>query len=100
MKLSWILVIVLLVIVAVFSVQNAEPMTVRFFGWEITMSAALVILLAALAGALVGLIVGATSRRPRPPAEPQWQPKPLPEPEPEPRPTSLSPPPEDGLGNR
>lgn len=94
MKLSWIFVIVLLVAVAVFSVQNAEPMTVRFFGWEITMSAALVILLAALAGALVGLIVGAMSRKPRPAAEvpPQPQPRSLPEPEPIPRSTPLSPP--------
>lgn len=79
MKLSWIFVLVLLVIVAVFSVQNAEPVTVRFFAWEITMSAALVILLAALLGALVGLTVGAMSRR---------APKPLPDPAPLPEPPS------------
>lgn len=71
MKLSWILVIILLVTVAVFSVQNADPIQVRFLGWEITMSAALVIQLAALLGGIVGLTVGACSRRkPAPRAEP------------------------------
>jgi uncharacterized integral membrane protein len=65
MKLSWILLILLLVFVAIFSVQNAEPMTVRLLSWEITMSAALVIQLAALLGALVGLTAGARSRRSR-----------------------------------
>lgn len=63
MKFSWILVIALLVFVSVFSVQNAGPITVHFLAWEITMSAALVIQLAALLGGLVGLAVGAWSRR-------------------------------------
>jgi uncharacterized integral membrane protein len=63
MKLTWILVILLLVFVAIFSVQNAAPITVYFLPWEITMSAALVIQLAALLGALVGLATGAASRR-------------------------------------
>jgi uncharacterized integral membrane protein len=63
MKLTLITVILLLVFVAVFSVQNAEPITVYFLSWGITMSAALVIQLAALIGALVGLAAGAASRR-------------------------------------
>jgi uncharacterized integral membrane protein len=63
MKLSWIFIITLLVFVAVFSVQNAEPITVRFLGWQFAMSAALVIQLAALLGGLVGLVCGAWSRR-------------------------------------
>ena len=63
MKFTWITVILLLVFVAIFSVQNAEPITVHFLSWEIAMSAALVIQLAALIGGLVGLAVGATSRR-------------------------------------
>lgn len=63
MKLSWFLVILLLLFVAVFSVQNAAPITVRFLPWEITLSAALVIQLAAMLGGIVGLIVGAMSRR-------------------------------------
>ena len=74
MKASWIFVILLLLFVAVFSIQNASVITVRFIVWEATMSAALVIQLAALLGALVGLSVGAFSRRRVPPpasAEPE-----------------------------
>lgn len=63
MKLSWIFVILLLVVVAIFSVQNADAVTVRFLRWEITMSAALVIQIAALLGGLVGLAVGVRSGR-------------------------------------
>lgn len=65
MKLSWLFLILLLVFVAVFSVQNAEPITVRFLAGEISISAALVIQLAALLGGLVGLTAGAWSRRSR-----------------------------------
>lgn len=65
MKLSWFFVILLLVFVAVFSVQNAAPITVHFLAWEITMSGALVIQLAALLGGLVGLTAGVWSRRAR-----------------------------------
>jgi hypothetical protein len=67
MKLSWFFVIFLLAVVALFSVQNADAIKVRFLGWEASMSAALVIQLAALLGALVGLIIGVWGR-PRPPA--------------------------------
>jgi uncharacterized integral membrane protein len=63
MKASWFFVIFLLILVSVFSVQNADVMTVRFLPWEFTLSAALVIQLAAVLGALVGLVVGAYSRR-------------------------------------
>jgi uncharacterized integral membrane protein len=71
-KLSWIFVILLLVVVAVFSAQNAGVITVHFFAWQIAMSGALVIQLAALLGALAGLTIGLFSRRkpsPTPPAK-------------------------------
>jgi uncharacterized integral membrane protein len=74
MKLSWVLPILLLVFVAVFSVQNAEPITVRFLAWQATLSAALVIQLAALLGGLVGLTAGAWSRRARRQGEPAGSP--------------------------
>jgi uncharacterized integral membrane protein len=74
MKLSWVLPILLLVFVAVFSVQNAEPITVRFLAWQATVSAALVIQLAALLGGLVGLTAGAWSRRARYQGEPAGSP--------------------------
>ena len=63
MKLSWLFVILLLIFVAVLSVQNAGVITVRFISWEFQISAALVIQLAALLGGLVGLACGAWSRR-------------------------------------
>lgn len=63
MKLSWILVILLLAFVAIFSVQNADVITVRFLGWQFSLSTALVIQLAALLGAFVGLVIGALSAR-------------------------------------
>ena len=65
MKLTWICVIILLVFVALFIVQNAEPITVRWLGWQASVSAALVIQLSALLGGLVGLTAGAWSRRGR-----------------------------------
>ena len=64
MKLSWILTLFLLVFVALFSVQNAEPITVQLLVWQITMSSALVILLATLLGVLAGIGMGFWSRRP------------------------------------
>jgi uncharacterized integral membrane protein len=63
MKASWFFVILLLVFVAVFSVQNAEPITVHFLVWNASVSSALVIQLAALLGGLVGLTAGAVSAR-------------------------------------
>jgi len=63
MKLSWFFVILLLLLVSLFSVQNAELITVRFIVWQFEMSAALVIQIAAVFGAVVGLLVGAYSGR-------------------------------------
>ncbi len=86
MKLTWIFVILLLVFVAVFSVQNAEQITVHFLAWKITLSGALVIQLAALLGGLVGLVAGTLSQRgrlasvPPPPTLPEPPPRSLEEP--------------------
>ena len=77
MKLSWLFVILLLIFVAVFSVQNAGVITVRFLVWEIQISAALVIQLGALLGGLVGLGFGAWSRRTPRPIEKAASEKPL-----------------------
>jgi uncharacterized integral membrane protein len=63
MKISWIIVLILLVLVAIFSAQNSREISVHFLGWETLMSAALVIQLSALLGALVGLAVGVWLRR-------------------------------------
>jgi len=63
MKLSWLFVLFLILLVAIFSVQNAAPIPVRFLGWNITISTALVILLSALCGGLIGLLVAMYARR-------------------------------------
>lgn len=66
MKISWIITLLLLATVAIFSVQNASVITVRFLTWEIAMSAALVILIPTLVGVLMGVSIGYwTGRRSR-----------------------------------
>lgn len=69
MKFKTIILLILMLLVALFSVQNAAVITVRFLVWEFALSQALVILVAASCGAVFGLVAGAMSGR-RPPAEP------------------------------
>lgn len=70
MSFKTLLTVFLLLVVAVFSVQNAGVITVHFLHWQFTLSQALVILLAALCGLLAGLAIGTLSarRRTTPPA--------------------------------
>ena len=51
------LVLVLIVLVAVFSVQNAGPVAISFLMWRFEASLAIVIFLVLLCGVLIGLIV-------------------------------------------
>lgn len=75
MKITLLFVLILMMLVAVFSVQNAGMITVRFLTWHFEWSQALVILLAAFAGALVGLMVGALTGRRSSPKPPEPFPK-------------------------
>jgi len=71
MNLKLLIVAVVMLLVAVFSVQNPGVISVRFLLWQFAMSQALVIMLAAVGGGLVGLIAGTVARRrkaARPPA--------------------------------
>jgi uncharacterized integral membrane protein len=54
-----ILIILLIVIslVAIFSAQNAMPVTISFLFWKFEASLAIVIFLSALAGMIVGAII-------------------------------------------
>lgn len=63
MGIKLVLVLVIMLAVALFSVQNAGVITVRFLHWEFALSQALVIMLSAVCGALVGLIAGALGGR-------------------------------------
>lgn len=67
MKFKSVVILVLMLLVALFSVQNAEMITVRFLHWSFALSQALVILLAAFCGAVVGLAIGTLSKRRRTP---------------------------------
>lgn len=58
MKFKTLLTLILLTLVAIFSVQNSEPISVRFLGWHFAWSQALVILVAAFAGVLLGVLIG------------------------------------------
>lgn len=76
MNLKTIFVLLLLLLVALFSVQNAEVITVRFLHWQFALSQALVIMLAAFCGALVGLVIGTWGGRSRPAPPPAPLPPP------------------------
>jgi len=53
---------VLLLAVAIFALQNAQAITVRFLYWELQSSVAVVTLAAAAAGALIAGLIGVASR--------------------------------------
>ena len=55
--LTVVFVIIMIALVAVFSVQNAMPISVTFLTWHFEASLAVVILLAVLAGIVIGIIV-------------------------------------------
>ena len=52
-----VFVILIISLVAVFSVQNAMPISVTFLSWHFDASLAVVILLSVLAGMVLGMIV-------------------------------------------
>jgi uncharacterized integral membrane protein len=60
MKTKLIGVIILLVFLVVFAVQNAQPLTVKFLLWEFNTSAVLSIFISFLVGFLIGWIIGLT----------------------------------------
>jgi uncharacterized integral membrane protein len=66
MKFKTVLALGLMLLVALFSVQNAEPITLRLLHWQFRLSLALVVLLATFSGVLVGLVIGALSGLTRP----------------------------------
>lgn len=60
--------IIIVVLVTVFSVQNASPVIITFIYWKFQASLAIVIFLSVLAGVLIG-IIGMAARRLRRPAK-------------------------------
>lgn len=62
MQLVFILLTLLLLAVAIFALQNAEPVTVRFLHWQIHSSVAVVTLAATAVGALIAALLGWAAR--------------------------------------
>jgi uncharacterized integral membrane protein len=52
-----ILLLIVMLIVAVFSVQNAMPVAITFFLWKLEASLAIIVFLSALCGAVAGGII-------------------------------------------
>ncbi|MGO9378149.1 MAG: lipopolysaccharide assembly LapA domain-containing protein [Dissulfurispiraceae bacterium] len=52
-----IIALITVILVALFSVQNATPVVISFFFWRFEASLAVVIFLSALAGALITVII-------------------------------------------
>jgi uncharacterized integral membrane protein len=63
-----ILLVIVLALVAVFSMQNAAPVLVTFLFWKFEASLALVIFLSLLSGIIAGAITVSLLRR-KPPAQ-------------------------------
>jgi uncharacterized integral membrane protein len=59
---TFILLILIIVLVAVFSVQNAVPVSVTFFFWKFEASLAIVVFLSALCGLIAGIIAALLMR--------------------------------------
>jgi uncharacterized integral membrane protein len=52
-----IFLLIVMLIVAVFSVQNAMPVAITFFFWKLEASLAIIVFLSALCGAVAGGII-------------------------------------------
>jgi putative membrane protein len=52
-----IFLLIVMLIVAVFSVQNAVPVAITFFFWKLEASLAIIVFLSALCGAVAGGII-------------------------------------------
>ncbi len=63
MNLKLIVVLAGLLLLGIFAVQNAQPLTVSFLAWSFTLSQALVIFCSGLVGLVIGLALGAFGRR-------------------------------------
>lgn len=81
MNLKFLFFFSLLLVVALFSVQNAGVVRLHFLHWEFAASQALVIFLSAFIGVAMGAVSSALARR-MPPAPPATNPRPAPTPPP------------------
>lgn len=69
MRIKLILSLLLLFIVALFAVQNAAVITIKFLLWEFDISQALMIFLTFAIGLVIGLFIPSVLIKPRPPIQ-------------------------------
>jgi len=55
--ISFMIVIVIIAVIAVFSVQNADPVAITFLFWTFEASLAIVVFLSVLSGILIAAII-------------------------------------------
>jgi len=60
--ISIVLVFVIIAVIAVFSVQNAEPVAISFLFWTFNASLAILIFLSVLGGILIAVIISLPGR--------------------------------------
>jgi len=60
--ISIVLVLVIIAVIAVFSVQNAEPVTITFLFWTFNASLAIIIFLSVLSGVLIAAIISLSGK--------------------------------------
>jgi len=59
MALAYLLVALVGAVIAVFAIQNIDPVTIHFLGWRIEAALSLVVLLSILVGIVLTSLVGA-----------------------------------------
>ena len=57
MRLTLILVLIIMLLMVILALQNSDPLVVKVFFWEVKTSLAIMIPLAVLFGALLGVLV-------------------------------------------
>jgi len=57
MMITILIVLLIIALVAIFSVQNALPVTISFFFWKFEASLAIVIFLSVLAGIIIASLI-------------------------------------------
>jgi uncharacterized integral membrane protein len=62
MQLIFVLLTLLLLAVALFALQNADPVTLRFWPWQVQGSVGVVTLAATAMGAVIGALLGLVTR--------------------------------------
>ncbi|HXY55871.1 MAG TPA: LapA family protein [Nitrospirota bacterium] len=55
--ITLVFVIIIVAVVAIFSIQNSTPVSVMFLSWHFEASLAIIILLSVLTGLIIGMIV-------------------------------------------